>query len=85
VCVEHHRTFVMLDPTTDQVLAQCNGPAASGACPVADRPPYTCAGLHLLGIGQGPVEDGSFTVTRMEPGRCPLVFIDEPREEPPNG
>jgi hypothetical protein len=82
--MEHHRTFVMIDPTTDQVLAQCNGPAASGACPVADHPPYICAGLHLVGVGPGPAQHGPFTVTSMEPGRCPIAFNDELHTEPPN-
>jgi hypothetical protein len=39
--------IVMLDPATDDVLSVCSGPAADGRCPVADAPPYVCAGLHL--------------------------------------
>jgi hypothetical protein len=34
--MDHDHTFVMLDPTTDQVLAECDGPDASGRCPMAD-------------------------------------------------
>ena len=63
----------MLDPATDEVLAECSGPTLDGACPVSDTPPYLCAGLHLVGT---PGSDGpgvSLTVTRMEPGRCPLA------------
>jgi hypothetical protein len=76
--MDHDHTFVMLDPTTDQVLAECDGPDASGRRPMADRPPYICAGLHLIGTGDGSGR-GSFMVTKMEPGRCPIAVVNEPR------
>ncbi len=75
--MDHDHTFVMLDPTTDQVLAECHGPDASGRCPMGDRPPYICAGLHVIASGDNSGY-GSFTVTKMEPGRCP-VAVNEPR------
>jgi hypothetical protein len=75
--MDHDRTFVMLDPTTDQVLAECDGPDAGGRCPMAERPPYICAGLHV--IGGDDSGHGSFTVTKMEPGRCPIAVVNEPR------
>jgi hypothetical protein len=68
----------MLDPTTDQVLAECDGPDASGRCPMVDRPPYICAGLRLVGTGDDS-EHLSFTVSKMQPGRCPIVVANEPR------
>lgn len=64
----------MLDPTTEQVLAECNGASVDGRCPVSDAPPYICAGLHLVSQGDDPGQDVSLTVTRMEPGRCPLAL-----------
>jgi hypothetical protein len=76
--MDHDHTFVMLDPTTDQVLAECNGPDASGRCPTADDPPYICAGLHVIGSGDDSGH-GSFTVTKMEPGRCPIAVVNAPR------
>jgi hypothetical protein len=76
--MDHDHTFVMLDPTTDQVLAECDGPDVRGRCPMADRPPYICAGLHLIGIGDGSGH-GEFTVTKMEPGRCPIAAVNQPR------
>src|ERR1700721_2996123 len=54
--MENHRTLVMLDPTTDQILAECNGPTATGRCPAGDSPPYVCAGLHLVGVGARPAQ-----------------------------
>jgi hypothetical protein len=63
----------MLDPATGQLLNECNGPTADGRCPVADGPPYICAGLHLVGVGGAPTQDVALTVVSMEPGRCPLV------------
>ena len=66
----------MLDPATDQVLDECSGPTPDGRCPVADSPPYICAGLHLVGVGGTPGQDVSLTVVKMEPGRCPL-FVRE--------
>ena len=69
----------MLDPATDEVLAECSGPTLDGACPVSDTPPYLCAGLHLVGT---PGSDGhgvSLTVTSMEPGRCPLAAVGAQR------
>jgi hypothetical protein len=82
--MDHDHTFVMLDPTTDQVLAECDGPDASGRCPMADRPPYICAGLHLIGTGDG-AGHGEFTVTKMEPGRCPIAVVNQPRASRRNG
>ena len=75
--VEHDRTVVMLDPVTDQVLAECSGPAADGKCPQTARPPYICEGLHLVDAEGGPARDLSLTVT-MDPGRCPLAALGEP-------
>ena len=77
--MDHDHTFVMLDPTTDQVLAECDGPDASGRCPMADRPPYICAGLHLIGTGNGS-RHRSLMVTKMEPGRCPIAVVKTSRE-----
>ena len=73
--MEHDRTFVMLDPTTDQVLAECNGPDVDGRCPELNAPPYICAGLHLVGEGDTPDQEVSVTITKMEPGRCPLAAL----------
>jgi hypothetical protein len=42
--MDHDPAFVMIDPTTDQVLAECDGPDASGRCPMADRPPTSARG-----------------------------------------
>jgi hypothetical protein len=66
----------MLDPATDQVLDECDGPTVDGRCPVAESPPYICAGLHLVSVGEEAGLGVSLTVTRMEPGRCPL-FVRE--------
>jgi hypothetical protein len=74
--MDHDHTFVMLDPTTDQVLAECDGPDAGGRCPLADHPPYVCAGLHLVGDG-GDSGHVSLTVTKMEAGRCPIAVDHE--------
>lgn len=63
----------MLDPATGQLLNECNGPTADGRCPVADRPPYICAGLRLIGVGGALSQEVWLTVVRMESGRCPLV------------
>jgi len=71
--MENDRPFVMVDPATDEVLAQCNGPAADGRCPVSDDPPYLCAGLRLVGTAGNDRYGVSLTVSTMEPGRCPLV------------
>lgn len=76
--MDHNHTFVMLDPTTDQVLAECTGPDASGRCPIAEHPPYICAGLHVIAIGDDSWH-GSLTVTKMEPGHCPVAIVNEPR------
>jgi cell division protein FtsI/penicillin-binding protein 2 len=66
-------SFVMLDPATDEILAECSGPSADGACPVSDTPPYLCAGLHLVGRSGADGKGVSLTVTSMQPGRCPLA------------
>ena len=80
--MEHDRTFVMLDPTTDQVLAECKGPDTEGRCPVSYAPPYICAGLLLVSKGDAPGQDVSVAVTKMEPGRCPLAaFLGTHPEE----
>jgi hypothetical protein len=71
--------YVMLDPSTDQVLEECSGPTSEGRCPVSDEPPYMCAGLHVIGVGDPPGPEVSFTVTNMEPGRCPLTAAQEPQ------
>jgi len=71
--MDRDRSIVMLDPATDEVLAECSGPDADGRCPVSDRPPYLCAGLHLVGSVGTPAHEVSLTVTSMEPGRCPLA------------
>jgi hypothetical protein len=73
--------FVMLDPVTDEVLAECKGPTADGRCPVSDCPPYVCAGLRLVATEQGAGDGVSFTVTAMQPGRCPLAFRVQASEE----
>lgn len=75
--MEKDRRFVMLDPATDQVLDECVGPTVDGRCPVADTPPYICAGLHLVGVGGETAHALSLTVTKMEPGRCPLFVREE--------
>jgi hypothetical protein len=76
--MENYRTLVMLDPTTDQILSECNGPTATGRCPAGDSPPYVCAGLHLVGVGGArPDQDVSFTVTKMQPGRCPIAIPND--------
>lgn len=75
--MENHRTLVMLDPTTDQILSECSGPTATGRCPAVDSPPYVCAGLHLVGVGERPDQNVSFTVTKMEPGRCPIAVPND--------
>jgi hypothetical protein len=48
--------------------------------PVPDGrpPPYICAGLHVVGSEDDSVH-GSFTVTKMEPGRCPIAVVNDPR------
>ena len=74
--MESDRSFVMLDPVTDEVLAECGGPTDDGRCPVSDIPPYLCAGLHLVGPGGTEGHDVSFTVTSMQPGRCPLAVVN---------
>jgi hypothetical protein len=74
--MEKNRRLVMLDPATDQVLAECDGPTVDGRCPVAYSPPYICAGLHLVGAEEAG-DEVSLTVTRMEPGRCPLFVREE--------
>ncbi len=66
-------SFVMLDPATDEVLAECSGPTVDGRCPATDTPPYTCAGLHLVGTTGTDGQDVSLTVMSMTPGRCPLA------------
>jgi hypothetical protein len=75
--MENHRTLVMLDPTTDQILSECSGPTATGRCPAVDSPPYVCAGLHLVGVGERPDQNVSFTVTTMEPGLCPIAVLND--------
>jgi hypothetical protein len=79
--MDRDRSIVMLDPITDEVLAECHGPAADGRCPVSDRPPYVCAGLRLVTSEQGAGDGASFTVTEMQPGRCPLAFRVQASEE----
>ncbi len=71
------QTYVMLDPSTDQVLEQCSGPTSDGRCPVSDKPPYICAGLHLIGVGGLSDHEISLTVTKMAPGRCPLTLAQD--------
>ena len=75
------RSIVMLDPVTDEVLAECAGPDADGRCPVSDRPPYVCAGLRLVTREEGPEDGATFLVTDMQPGRCPLAFKVHASEE----
>jgi hypothetical protein len=74
-------SFLMLDPVTDQVLAECKGPTADGRCPVSDTPPYVCAGLRLIASEHGAGDGVTFTVTEMQPGRCPLAFRVRASEE----
>lgn len=64
-------SFVMLDPATDEVLAECSGPTVAGGCPVSYATPYTCAGLHLVGTTESNGHRVSLTVTSMQPGQCP--------------
>ncbi len=71
----------MLDPTTDQLLAECTGPDAGGRCPMSDRPPYICAGLHVVSVGADSGHE-SFTVVKMQPGRCPMAGLNEARTTP---
>jgi hypothetical protein len=73
---------VMLDPSTDQVLEQCSGPTSDGRFPVSDKPPYVCAGLHLIGVGGPSGHEISLTVTTMEPGRCPLTVAKDRLDVP---
>ena len=75
--MDSDRSFVMLDPVTDEVLAGCGGPTVDGRCPVSDSPPYLCAGLHLVGPGGADGHDVSLTVTSMQPGRCPLAAVND--------
>ena len=72
----------MLDPSTDQVLEQCSGPTADGRCPVSDKPPYICAGLHLVGVGGPSGHEISLIVTNMEPGRYPLALANDRKDAP---
>ena len=81
MAMKRERSFVMLDPATDEVLAECAGPTADGRCPVSDRPPYVCAGLRLVTREDGPEDGATFTVTDMQPGRCPLAFRVQASEE----
>ncbi|MGA8522371.1 MAG: hypothetical protein WB807_04895 [Candidatus Dormiibacterota bacterium] len=46
---------------------------------MSDAPPYICAGLHVIGVGDPPGPEVSFTVTNMEPGRCPLTLAQGPQ------
>lgn len=69
-------------PSTDQVLEQCSGPTLEGRCPVSDKPPYVCAGLHLIGVGGPSGHEISLTVTKMEPGRCLLTFAKDRQDGP---
>jgi hypothetical protein len=85
--MEPDRLLLMLDPTTDQIISECEGPTEEGRCPRADTPPYVCQGLRVVGA-QGTAEYWlSFTVDKMVPGRCPLAWIDEATsdrvDEPP--
>lgn len=79
--MKRDRSFVMLDPVTDEVLAECAGPDADGRCPVSDRPPYVCAGLRLVAREEGAGNGATFTVTEMQPGRCPVAFAVQASEE----
>jgi hypothetical protein len=74
VRMDHDLRFVMVDPATDQVLAECAGPDASGRCRLADTPPYACAGLRLINL-EDEAEQASFIVGTMEAGRCPAAHI----------
>jgi hypothetical protein len=69
-------SLVMLDPATDEVLAECSGPTVDGRCPVSDAPPYICAGLHVVGTTGTDGRGVSLTVTTMQPGRCPIAVAD---------
>jgi hypothetical protein len=72
--MDHDLRFVMVDPATDQVLAECAGPDASGRCRLAEAPPYTCAGLRLVNL-EDEADHASFIVSTMEAGRCPAAHI----------
>lgn len=72
--MDHDHRFVMLDPVTDQILAECAGPDATARCPLAETPPYTCAGLRLVALEEDSASP-SFVVNTMEPGRCPIAII----------
>ena len=80
--MDSDRSYVMLDPVTDEVLAQCSGATADGRCPVSDSPPYLCAGLHLVGPMGSDGHEVSLTVTSMEPGRCPLAAVNDQAQSP---
>jgi hypothetical protein len=54
-------------------MSECCGPSDDGRCPASDAPPYTCAGLHLVGATETDGRRVSLTVTSMQPGRCPLA------------
>jgi phosphomannomutase len=56
--------IVTLDPATDDVLSVCSGPAADGRCPVADAPPYVCAGLHLVDAATPGEEENAWFAAR---------------------
>ena len=79
--MKRDRSFLMLDPATDEVLAECAGPDADGRCPVSDRPPYVCEGLRLVTRADGPENGATFIVTEMRPGRCPVAFRVDASEE----
>ncbi len=79
--MDRDNRIVMLDPTTDQLLAECTGPDAGGRCPMSDRPPYICAGLHVVSVGADSGHE-SFTVVKMQPGRCPMAGLNEARTTP---
>jgi hypothetical protein len=81
VVMKRDRSIVMIDPVTDEVLAECAGPDADGRCPVSERPPYVCAGLRLVTREEGPEGGATFLVTDMQPGRCPLAFRVHASEE----
>jgi hypothetical protein len=79
--MKRDRSFVMLDPVTEEVLAECAGPDADGRCPFSDRPPYVCAGLKLVAREEGAGNGATFQVTDMQPGRCPVAFAVQASEE----
>ncbi len=79
--MKRDRSFVMIDPATDEVLAECAGPDADGRCPLSDRPPYVCAGLRLVTREPGAEDGATFLVTDMRPGRCPVAFRVHGSEE----